>query len=83
MPIAQDKLEDLLKHAFPKSQVTVTDTVGDADHYEVKVCSSQFKGKSLMEQHKMVHMALGSLLAGQLHAISIKTVATEEDSVNV
>lgn len=79
MAVPQNELEALLVQAFPNSKVSVTDTVGDADHYDVRVCSSDFRGKSLMEQHKLVHAALGSLLEGRLHAISIKTLIAEEE----
>ena len=37
------------------------------------VVSSAFKGKSRVQQHKMVYDALSGRMGGQLHALSVQT----------
>ncbi|KZP34719.1 bola-like protein [Athelia psychrophila] len=47
-------------------------------HFSVKVVSDEFKGKSTMQRHRMIYSALSEDLAQGLHALSLKTVTTEE-----
>ena len=75
MPIAQEKLESLLRAGFPNAQLEIVDTVGDQDHYSVKIIDKVFAGKTRVEQHKMVNTALAGHLGGALHALQIKTSA--------
>ena len=44
-------------------------------HYEVLICSAEFAGRSLLEQHRMVYEALSDLLGGEIHALALKTSA--------
>jgi stress-induced morphogen len=39
----------------------------------VKIIDQSFAGKTLIQQHKMVNEALGSILGNQLHAMQLKT----------
>jgi len=73
MPIAKDKLEKLILEKFPDAQIEVIDLVGDQDHYSLKIVDKIFAGKSRVEQHKMVNIALKEILGGTLHALQIKT----------
>lgn len=73
MPIPKDKLEQLVLEKFPDAQIEVIDLVGDQDHYSLKITDKIFAGKSRVEQHKMVNIALKEILGGTLHALQIKT----------
>jgi stress-induced morphogen len=75
MPIAKDKLEKLLKENFSQAQIEVVDTVGDENHYSVKIIDKIFAGKTRVEQHKMVNNALKEILGDVLHAMQLKTSA--------
>ena len=75
MAISQEKLEKLLRAAFPYGHIEVIDTAGDQDHYSVKIIDKVFAGKTRVEQHKMVNAALKTELAGVLHAMQLKTSA--------
>ncbi|MCL2448907.1 MAG: BolA family transcriptional regulator [Polyangiaceae bacterium] len=72
MPSAET-IHSLLLSAFPGAQVEVTDLTGTADHFQAVVVAREFEGKSRVEQHKMVYAALGDLMAGQVHALALKT----------
>ena len=68
--------EDILQRlraALPDADVTITDLAGDGDHYAAMVVSSAFKGKTRVQQHKMVYDALQGRMGGQLHALSLQT----------
>jgi stress-induced morphogen len=75
MPIAHALLKKLLHDAFPEAEITLTDLVGDEDHWAVSIISERFLGVSRVAQHKMVNTALHSVLGGTLHALSIQTSA--------
>jgi len=48
------EIEKLIKEALPDAFVDIQDLAGDGNHYSATVTSSQFSGKSKIEQHKMV-----------------------------
>lgn len=73
MPIDHNTLEDILYKAFPDSELEIIDLVGDANHYKVTIASARFNDLSLKEQHKLVYGALGDIMGGELHAMSLIT----------
>ena len=66
-------VQKLIEDGIEESQVEVQDLTGTSDHFAVRVTSPAFAGKSLIEQHKMVHAALGEHLTTTIHAVDIKT----------
>ena len=78
MTIAE--LTKLLQEKFPKGQVKVRDLTGTLDHFHVEVVDPGFAGKSLIEQHKMVHAAMGAHLTTSIHALEIKTATPKQNS---
>ena len=69
-----ERLEELLRAAFPGDEVAVEDRTGGGDHFLVTVASTRFDGFSLVEQHRLVYDALASPLAdGTIHELRIKT----------
>jgi stress-induced morphogen len=71
-----DEVRRLIEAALPGSRVLVTDMTGGGDHLAVDVTAPQFGGRSLIEQHKMIHAALREKMApvsGEIHALQIKT----------
>ena len=75
MPIESQKLESLIKNAIPDAEINLSDMVGDSDHYYLEITSSLFKGKTLIQQHKIVNKALQECLGTTLHALKIKTIS--------
>ena len=69
-----EEIQSLVRKAIPDSEVTVQDQTGGGDHFELTILSPAFRGKTLMEQHQMVHASLTSL-RDQIHALTIKTKA--------
>ena len=67
------EIERYIKEAMPDAVIEIQDLAGDGDHYSATVTSSEFSGKSKIEQHKMVYNALKGKMGNELHALAIKT----------
>ncbi len=67
------EIEALIKEALPNAVVEIQDLAGDNNHYSAIVTSSEFSGKSKIQQHKMVYDSLKGKMGNELHALSIKT----------
>ena len=52
------EIESLIKDALSDAVVEIQDLAGDGNHYSATITSSQFLGKSKIEQHKMVYNSL-------------------------
>jgi stress-induced morphogen len=78
MPMNAKEIEGLIKTRFPDAEVRIRDLAGDGDHYAAHVISSEFKGKSRVQQHKMVYDALQGRMGGVLHALALTTAAPKD-----
>ena len=67
------EIESLIREALPDATIDIKDLAGDGNHYSATITSSQFSGKSKIEQHKMVYNALKGKMGNELHALAIKT----------
>jgi BolA protein len=47
-------------------------------HYRLLVVSPHFAGKTTVARHRMVYSALGDLMRGRIHALSIQSLAPDE-----
>ena len=73
MPMLADDITALIRAALPDATVTMTDLVGDGDHFAAHVVSAAFAGKPRIAQHKIVYAALGERMGGVLHALQLTT----------
>ena len=73
MPMPAQQIEALIKAAIPDATVEIEALVDDNDHWLARVTSTEFAGKSRVQQHKMVFAALGGRLGGELHALQLHT----------
>jgi stress-induced morphogen len=71
-------IEALIKAAIPDAKVTIRDLAGDGDHYAAEVVSESFRGKSRVQQHKIVYDALQGRMGGALHALALQTGVPEQ-----
>ena len=67
------EIENLIKEALPGAKVEIQDLAGDGNHYSATVISSEFSGKTKIQQHKMVYNSLKGKMGNELHALAIKT----------
>lgn len=74
----ESEVRDLIKKAIPDAHVEVTDMTGASDHFEILVVSNEFKGKILIDQHRIVQKSLEEAMNhGRVHAVRIKTETPE------
>ena len=78
------KIEQLLTEAFKPDYLEVIDErhkhAGHAGalqggHYQVTIVSKSFKGKKLLESHRMIYQALEPVKSS-IHALAISVIAS-------
>ena len=77
MAMDRSTLEGLLREAFPKASITLTDLAGDNDHWQAEIVDEAFRGKSRVAQHQLVYAALKGRMGGVLHALALTTRAPD------
>jgi len=75
MPMDPGEIERLIKESIPDAQVALEDLVGDGDHWSATIVSSEFEGKTRVQQHQLVYQALQGRMGGELHALALQTSA--------
>ena len=77
--ITNDALTSYIRTTMPDASVSVTDRTGTMDHFSIKVVSDHFKGKNLLDRHRMVYQALDEPMKdGRIHALEIKAHTNDE-----
>ena len=74
MTLKIEEIEKLIKEAIPDAEITITDLAGDENHYSATIKSKEFKGKTKIEQHKMVYKSLKGKMGNELHALALNTL---------
>lgn len=54
------------------------EVIGDGQHFQALIVSSQFAGKSRVQRHQLVYGALGGRMREEIHALSMRTLTPEE-----
>lgn len=76
-----EEIAQLIKQSIPDAEVKVEDMTGTGDHFEILVVSSVFKGKMLIDQHRLVQQALKEAMEdGRIHAVHIKTKTPDDQA---
>ncbi len=50
-----------------------------AGHFSVTIVSDKFTGKSAIQRHRMVYLAVNDLMPSEIHALSIKALSKAEE----
>jgi len=74
MTMPADEVRERIASAFPAAQIEVVDLTGTQDHYQARIVSAAFAGKSIIEQHQLVYRALGDAMDGPIHALALETI---------
>ena len=80
MPMQGEDIEALIRAAFPRARVTVTDLAGDGNHWAAEVVDESFRGRNRVEQQRAVYAALRGKMDGpdgELHALALTTKAPD------
>jgi acid stress-induced BolA-like protein IbaG/YrbA len=75
-PMNAEIVKQLIQKGFPDAQVDVHGP--DGVHFEARIVSAAFAGKAPLARHRMVYAALGELMGGEIHALSMKTYTPDE-----
>lgn len=71
--LALEEIQKLIEHGLPGATVLVLDPRRDGVHIKAIVRYSGFKGKSPVEQHRMVYATLKKELKEDVHALGLET----------
>ena len=84
----QQRIADCLKAAFEPEDLLLKDQshlhAGHAGaregkgHFDVRIVSNAFAGKSLIQRHRLVYDALGDLMDTEIHALKIQAKTPDE-----
>ena len=74
MSATPEELKDRIEAGIPGASAEV---VGDGHHFQATVVAPGFAGLTRIAQHKMVYDVFGTEVGDRIHALSIKTTATE------
>ena len=74
MTATPDELKSRIEAGIPGAKATVT---GDGHHFNAIVSAPAFEGLSRIAQHRLVYDVFGDEVGDRIHALSLKTKATE------
>jgi acid stress-induced BolA-like protein IbaG/YrbA len=61
----------MIRAGLPDAEVVVTGD--DGVHFEARVVSAAFEGKSTLQRHRMVYATLGEAMGREIHALALRT----------
>ena len=50
----------------------------DGGHYKITIVAAAFAGHNTVKRHRLIHDAVGDLMRGRIHALSIRTFSPDE-----
>ncbi|HQU15353.1 MAG: BolA family transcriptional regulator [Chromatiales bacterium 21-64-14] len=71
-PAALEIVDDSHRHAGHEGAKS------GGGHYNVRIVSEAFRGKALLERHRLVYAAVGDAMNREVHALSIQAQTPEE-----
>jgi stress-induced morphogen len=78
VPSCED-IRQRIEAAIPGARAEVEDYTGGGDHFRATVTAPAFAGRSRIEQHRLVYDVFGAEIGGAIHALSLKTLAPQDD----
>jgi BolA protein len=82
------RIEAALRAALSPTEFDLTDEShlhaghagarGGGGHFRVRLVSEAFRGRGLLERHRMVYAALADEMRGPVHALALTTLAPGE-----
>ena len=69
-------IQKLIETGLPGAHVQVQGD--DGVHFEARIVSAAFRDQRPLARHRLVYGALGDLMGGAIHALSLRTLTPEE-----
>lgn len=66
-------MRQLIESKLADCTAVIHNDANDREHFAAEVVSSDFEGMSRVKQHRLVYQALGHHMAGDIHALALKT----------
>jgi len=77
--VTPSQVAEMIQTGLPDAKLKVDDLNGGGDHYQVRVVSAAFEGKSRVQQHQLVYGALKQAMASEaIHALALETLTPAE-----
>jgi acid stress-induced BolA-like protein IbaG/YrbA len=77
--VTPSQVAEMIQTGLPDAKVKVDDLTGGGDHYQARVVSSAFEGKSRVQQHQLVYGTLKQAMASEaIHALALQTFTPVE-----
>jgi acid stress-induced BolA-like protein IbaG/YrbA len=77
--VTPSQVAEMIQTGLPDAKVQVDDLTGGGDHYQARVVSSAFEGKSRVQQHQLVYGTLKQAMATEaIHALALQTFTPTE-----
>ncbi|GJL54785.1 MAG: BolA family transcriptional regulator [Nitrospirales bacterium] len=77
--ITKEELTQYIQQSMADAKVSVVDRTGTMDHFNVGVVSDMFKGKNLLDRHRMIYQALDvPMKDGRIHAVELQAKTNDE-----
>lgn len=77
--ISNEEIVAYLRVQMPDAVVTITDRTGTRDHFSLRIVSSAFKEKNLLDRNRSIYHALREPMAdGRIHAVELKAQTPDE-----
>ena len=76
--MSPEQIAAKVRAALPDADVQLEDLTGTMDHWKIRVVSSSFAGRSLVQRHRMINAALADELKGPIHALTMDVLTPDE-----
>ena len=50
----------------------------EGGHYKITIVATAFNGQNTVKRHRLIHEAVGDLMRGRIHALSIRAFSPDE-----
>jgi len=74
--MSPQQVAELIRAGLPGADVRVESD--DNTHFAARIVSADFAGKRAIARHQLVYKTLGTLMGGEIHALSIEALTPEE-----
>lgn len=75
-----EQIKQIIEVGMPGAEARVFGD--DGTHFEAIIISSEFDGKTTLQQHQLVYQALGEKMGTEIHALSMQTLTPEQADNN-
>lgn len=70
-PMDTTTIERMIRAGLPDAEVSVSGA--DGVHFEARIVSPSFAGKTTLQRHRMVYATLGEYMGREIHALALRT----------